>query len=78
MPTGLGASLGLGGGRSATSSGGSGVITLGFRITIRDTRANIEARSSPDTGTIAFVTSGVNEFDLMVYDSTNWQIYENS
>ena len=71
--------LGLGGGKSATSSGrAAGGGGGGFNIDIRDTRANIVARSGDPAGTNAFVTSGDNQFDLMVYDGTNWQIYFNS
>ena len=71
--------LGLGGGKAATSSGtSSGGGGGGFNIDIRNTRANIVARSGDPVGSIAFVTSGDNQYDLMVYDGTNWQIYFNS
>lgn len=69
--------IGIGGGTSATSSGSPGGAS-GFNIDVRDTRANIVAMVAPATGVIAFVTTGVNQYDLMVYDGTNWQIYENS
>jgi len=53
-------------------------VTAGFNIDVRDTRANIVARSGDSVGTIALVTSGANQYDLMVYDGVNWQIYFNS
>jgi hypothetical protein len=49
-----------------------------FNIDVRDTRANIVARTGDATGVIAFVTSGDNQYDIMVYDGTNWQIYYNN
>jgi hypothetical protein len=78
MPIGLGVSLGVGGGKPSTSGGAPGGGGGGFSIGVRDTRANIVARTGDPVGTIAFVTSGPNEYDLMVYDGTNWQIYFNS
>lgn len=60
-----------------TSSGGGGAAG-DFNISIRDTRANILARTGDAVGVIAFVTSGANQYDLMVFDGTNWQIYYNS
>jgi hypothetical protein len=69
--------LGIGGGASATSSGapGGGGGGGGFNIDVRDTRANIVARVGDAVGVIAFVTTGANQYDIMVYDGTNWQIY---
>ena len=81
MPiAGISQGLGLGGGSAATISGalGGGGATVGFNIDVRDTRANIVSRTGDAVGVIAFVTSGDNQYDLMVYDGTNWQIYENS
>ena len=70
--------LGLGGGTSATSSGAPGGGALTDDIDVRDTRANIVARSGDPVGVIAFVTSGDNQYDIMVYDGADWQIYFNS
>lgn len=66
--------VGLGGGRSATSSGRlpSGG---GFNISLRDTHANIVVRIGDATGVIAF---GTDTYDLYVYDGSLWQIYNNS
>lgn len=50
------------------ASGGS----TGFIIELRDTHANIIARTGDAVGTIAF---GTDTHDLYVYDGTNWQIY---
>jgi hypothetical protein len=78
MPIGLGVSLGVGGGKPATSGGAPIPVAGGFNIDIQDTRANIIARSGDAVGVIAFVTTGANQYDIMVYDGTNWQIYFNS
>ena len=80
MPiAGISLGTGLGGGTSATSSGAAGGgVASGFNIDVRDTRANIVARSGDAVGVIAFVTSGANQYDIMVYDGTVWQIYNNS
>ena len=40
-----------------------------------DTAANITARTSDDTGTIMY---GSDNYDLYVFDGTNWQIFNNS
>jgi hypothetical protein len=47
----------------------------GFNIDVRDTKANILARSGDATGVIAF---GTDTLDLYVFDGTNWQTYNNS
>lgn len=47
----------------------------GFNIDVRDTEANILARTGDATGVIAY---GTDTEDLYVYDGTNWQIYNNS
>lgn len=79
MPiAGISIGLGLGGGTSAPSSGSPGGGATGFNIDVRDTRANIVARSGDPVGVIAFVTSGDNQYDIMVYDGADWQIYFNS
>lgn len=79
MPiSGISQGLGIGGGATATISGAPSGGAAGFNIDIRDTRANIVARSGDPVGVVAFVTSGDNQYDLMVYDGTDWQIYENS
>jgi hypothetical protein len=76
MPiAGISLGTGLGGGTSATSSGAPGAAAAGFNIDVRDTEANILARTGDATGVIAF---GTDTLDLYVYDGTNWQIYENS
>ena len=49
-----------------------------FNIDVRDTKANILSRTGDAVGVIAFVTTGANQDDLLVYDGTNWQIYNNS
>jgi hypothetical protein len=69
--------LGLGGGKSATSSGAPGGGAINFNIDVRDTRANIRARTGDAIGVIAFVTTGASQYDIMVYDGANWQVYEN-
>lgn len=48
-----------------------------FNIDIRDTRAGIRARTGDAIGLIAFVTTGAGQYDIMVYDGANWQVYEN-
>ena len=81
MPiAGIALGTGLGGGTAATISGssGGGGGSSGFNIDVRDTRANIVARTGDATGVIAFVTTGANQYDIMVFDGTRWQIYENS
>ena len=50
-------------------------IASGFNIDVRDTHANILARSGDSTGTIAF---GTDTLDLYVYDGAFWQIYNNN
>ena len=47
----------------------------GFNIDVRDTEANILARTGDATGVIAY---GTDTEDLYVYDGTNWQTYNNS
>jgi len=47
----------------------------GFNIDLRDTHANIIARTGDTTGTIAF---GTDTQDLYVYDGTSWQFYQNT
>jgi len=76
-PLGMAASLGLGAPRSATASG-SLPAAGGFKITILDTEANIEARTGDDVGTIAFITSGTHQYDVVVYDGYAWQTYNNA
>lgn len=82
MPiSGISQGLGIGGGATATISGapgGGGGGGGGFNIDVRDTRANIVARAGDPVGVIAFVTSGDNQYDIMVYDGADWQIYFNS
>ena len=67
--------LGLGGGKASTSSGRPGGGGAGFNIDVRDTHANIIARSGDATGTIAF---GTDTNDLYVYDGALWVWYENT
>jgi hypothetical protein len=59
-------------GYDAQQGGGA---SSGFNIDVRDTHANILARSGDATGVIAF---GTDTLDLYVFDGTNWQLYENS
>jgi hypothetical protein len=47
----------------------------GFNIDVRDTEANIFARTGDATGVIAF---GTDTNDLYVYNGITWQIYNNS
>jgi hypothetical protein len=47
----------------------------GFNINVRDTEANILARTGDATGVIAY---GTDTEDLYVCDGTNWQTYNNS
>ena len=77
MPiAGISQGLGLGGGSAATISGAlGGGATGGFNIDVRDTQANILARTGDATGVIAY---GTDTEDLYVYDGTNWQTYNNS
>ena len=48
---------------------------VGFNIDLRDTHANIIARSGDATGTIAF---GTDTNDLYVYQGSLWVWYENT
>lgn len=58
--------------------GGYPAAAGGFNIDIQDTKANILARTGDDAGTIAFVTSGDNQYDFLVYDgSIRWFIFAN-
>tara|TARA_R110000824_G_scaffold72634_1_gene185302 strand:+ start:226 stop:453 length:228 start_codon:yes stop_codon:yes gene_type:complete len=75
MPIGLGVSLGVGGGKPATSGGVPIPVASGFNIDVRATKATILARSGDATGVIAY---GTDTYDLYVYDGTNWQTYKNS
>lgn len=77
MPiAGISQGLGLGGGTTATISGApSGGATGGFNIDVRDTQANIYARSGDAIGVIAFAT---DTYDIYVFDGSQWQIYINS
>ena len=76
MPIGgIALGTGLGGGTTATISGAPSGGSSGFIIDVRDTQANILARSGDATGVIAF---GTDTSDLYVYDGTNWQLYLNS
>ena len=61
-------SLGFGSGTTAAAE-------TGFNIDVRDTKANILARSGDATGVIAF---GTDTNNIYVFDGTNWQTYENS
>jgi hypothetical protein len=67
--------LGLGGGKFATISGRPSGGASGFNIDLRDTHANIIARTGDTVGTIAF---GTDTQDLYVYDGTNWYFYQNT
>jgi hypothetical protein len=58
-----------------SSGGGGGGGASGFNIDVRDTEANILARTGDATGVIAY---GTDTEDLYVYDGTNWQTYNNS
>jgi hypothetical protein len=49
--------------------------TSGFNIDLRDTHANIIARTGDVVGTIAFAT---DTYDLYVYDGSNWYFYNNT
>ena len=76
MPlAGISQGLAIGGGTAATISGVPAGGSSGFNIDIRDTQANILARSGDATGVIAF---GTDTFDLYVFDGTRWQIYNNA
>jgi len=76
MPiAGISQGLAIGGGTTATISGVPAGGSSGFNIDIRDTQANILARSGDATGVIAF---GTDTFDLYVFDGTRWQIYNNA
>jgi len=66
--------LGLGGGKSATSSGTPGGGGGGFNIDLRDTHANITARTGDTAGTIAF---GTDTYDLYVFYNSTWHFYYN-
>lgn len=67
--------LGLGGGKSATSSGrAAGGGASGFNISIRDTHANITSRTGDAAGTIAF---GTDTYDLYVFYNSTWHFYYN-
>jgi hypothetical protein len=57
------------------SGGEGGGVASGFNIDVRDTEANILARTGDATGVIAY---GTDTEDLYVYDGTNWQTYNNS
>jgi hypothetical protein len=59
-------------GTTAPASGGGGAS--GFNIDLRDTHANIIARTGDTVGTIAF---GTDTSDLYVWDGTNWYFYNN-
>ena len=79
---GISLSLGLGGGKTSTATAGSGSGGggggSGFNIDILATKAVILARTGDEVGVIAFVTTGDNQYDIMVFDGTNWQIYYNA
>jgi hypothetical protein len=78
MPlAGISLGTGLGGGTTATISGApsGGGGSSGFNIDIRDTQANIYARSGDATGVIAF---GTDTYDLYVFGGSQWQIYLNN
>ncbi len=68
--------LGLGGGKASTASGRpGGGGGAGFNIDVRDTHANILARTGDATGVIAY---GTDTQDLYVYDGASWQFYQNT
>ena len=68
--------LGLGGGKSATSSGVPPAVTpSGFNIATRDTESNILARTGDAVGTIAF---GTDTNSLYIYDGLVWVEYDNN
>jgi len=56
------------------SGTGSG-IAAGFNIDVRDTHANILARTGDAAGVIAY---GTDTEDIYVYDGTSWQFYQNT
>lgn len=58
--------------------GASGTSAAMFNIDIRNTEANIEARTGDPIGTIAFITSGTHQYDIVVYDGYAWQTYNNA
>jgi hypothetical protein len=82
MPIGgISLGTGLGGGTTATISGapaGGGGGSSGFNIDVRLPLADILARTLDAVGVIAFVTTAPNQYDILVYDGTNWQTYKNS
>ena len=79
MPIGgISLGTGLGGGTTATSSGAPAAAAAGFNIDVQLPLADILARTGDETGVIALVTTAPNQYDILVYDGTNWQIYENS
>jgi hypothetical protein len=59
-------------GPAAAAAAASGAT---FNIDVRDTLANIRARTGDAVGVIAFVTTAPNQYDILVYDGTHWQIY---
>ena len=65
--------VGLGGGKSATSSGRLPSGGGGFNIDVRDTHSNILARTGDPVGAIAF---GTDTYDLYVYDGALWVWYD--
>jgi len=67
--------LGLGGGKFGTVSGRGRSPATGFNIDVRDTHANILARTGDATGVIAY---GTDTEDIYVYDGTFWQFYQNT
>jgi hypothetical protein len=80
MSQGLGVQLGLGGGRSSTSSGspvGGGAVVPGFNIAADDRRleANIITAAGTTAGDIAF---GTDTHNLYVWDGLYWNIYNNT
>jgi hypothetical protein len=79
MPiAGIAQGLGIGGGATATISGAPGGGGVGFNIDLRDTFTNIVTRTGDPVGVIAFVTSGDNQYDILVFNGFNWQIYNNT
>jgi hypothetical protein len=71
--------LGLGGGKSATSSGrAAGGGASGFNITTRDTESNITATTPSNPSGQVTTAYGTDTNNLYIYDGSVWITYDNN
>jgi uncharacterized protein YcfJ len=69
--------LGLGGGKSATSSGRLAGGAVGFNISTRDTESNIASTTPTNLSGEVTIAYGTDTEDLYIWDGSSWYVYKN-